>query len=737
MGPARPGRLQERQGLLVQPDGQLRRPRRLLAAIPLDRAIAAYVTDPAFLEFYRLTVGEYIEAWDKDGDGIPEHRPEYGYRGLGGYDEGPFSDQGLYGSDLIAAMARAFDSYAAGSAGTLGSRRGRRRRSFCARAGGPEEALRRRLVERGEGPVTPTAASRAAPSSTRTSIWNGVFPLYFGFVPAGPRRDSTLRRIVDAKPEGIEIESYLPEILYRYGQDEAAYARILALTDPAKERREYPEVPFAVVGRGRDRASWASGPTPRRGRSRRAPGSRPRRLGPSCAASRSSTASSTSVTTARLARRSPSARADTRLEGRLRGDVGHARRSTASPQTADHGDGRSRPAVSWVKVPMSAGSTVDRLAPSGARLDDAGTERVEWKIECDPSRTSEQERDNRPPNRDPLRRRIHSRLRSLLRTASFAAAPRPLASLGYAATAPMPPAAGRPRRPTPGPAASRGPSAATTSRGRRSTRSRCGRRRPSIPSSSTRSSAGPRTSASTRSGSSSTTSSGSRTRAGSCAGSSGSWRSPTATTSGRCSSSSTTAGTPSSPQGRSRRRARASTTRAGSNVRAPDLLESPGRWGILEAYTKGVVGFFREDRRVLAWDLYNEPGNSGLRFAIAAPAPERLRLGPRGRPEPAPDRRHLGRVEGPSGAQPVPGRAVGHHLVPLLPDAGRRGKADRGHEGPGPPGRLHRIHGPDGRQPLRGHPAALQGPRHRGHELGLRPGQDSDGLSVGFEGGRP
>ena len=79
-------------------------------------------------------------------------------------------------------------------------------------------------------------------------IWNGVFPLYFGFVPAGPRRDATLRRIRDAEPEGIEIESYLPEILYRYGEDEAAYARILALADPAKERREYPEVPFAVVG---------------------------------------------------------------------------------------------------------------------------------------------------------------------------------------------------------------------------------------------------------------------------------------------------------------------------------------------------------------------------------------------------------------------------------------------------------------------------------------------------------
>ena len=42
----------------------------------------------------------------------------------------------------------------------------------------------------------------------------------------------------------------------------------------------------------------------------------------------------------------------------------------------------------------------------------------------------------------------------------------------------------------------------------------------------------------------------------------------------------------------------------------PALLEDPSRWGILEAYTRGVIGFFREDRRVLAWDLYNEPGNS-------------------------------------------------------------------------------------------------------------------------------
>lgn len=57
-----------------------------------------------------------------------------------------------------------------------------------------------------------------------------------------------IRGILARKPEGIETESYLPEIFYCYGEDEAAYAEILALSDPAKKRREYPEVSFALVG---------------------------------------------------------------------------------------------------------------------------------------------------------------------------------------------------------------------------------------------------------------------------------------------------------------------------------------------------------------------------------------------------------------------------------------------------------------------------------------------------------
>lgn len=34
-------------------------------------------------------------------------------------------------------------------------------------------------------------------------------------------------------------------------------------------------------------------------------------------------------------------------------------------------------------------------------------------------------------------------------------------------------------------------------------------------------------------------------------------------------------------------------------------------WPVLEEYTKAVLNRFRDDRRIVLWDLYNEPGNSG------------------------------------------------------------------------------------------------------------------------------
>jgi hypothetical protein len=41
-------------------------------------------------------------------------------------------------------------------------------------------------------------------------------------------------------------------------------------------------------------------------------------------------------------------------------------------------------------------------------------------------------------------------------------------------------------------------------------------------------------------------------------------------------------------------------------------VENRGAWKALRAYVEAFVGGFGGDERIVAWDFYNEPGNSGL-----------------------------------------------------------------------------------------------------------------------------
>ena len=42
----------------------------------------------------------------------------------------------------------------------------------------------------------------------------------------------------------------------------------------------------------------------------------------------------------------------------------------------------------------------------------------------------------------------------------------------------------------------------------------------------------------------------------------------------------------------------------------PTMADDPSQWPVLERYVQSLIGAFGQDRRVLAWDIYNEPGNS-------------------------------------------------------------------------------------------------------------------------------
>ncbi len=41
-------------------------------------------------------------------------------------------------------------------------------------------------------------------------------------------------------------------------------------------------------------------------------------------------------------------------------------------------------------------------------------------------------------------------------------------------------------------------------------------------------------------------------------------------------------------------------------------VNDPNSWPPLEKYAKGVLSAFKDDERILMWDLYNEPGNEGM-----------------------------------------------------------------------------------------------------------------------------
>jgi hypothetical protein len=204
----------------------------------------AYVDEPVFLDFYRLSATAYIKAWDSDRDGVPDHRLAYGNRGLGSYDEGELSGRTAVGADLLAAQSRAFLSYAAilRLRGDLSAAA-----DFENRAAGLRATFRDKWWNPDFGAFAGLRL-QGGMLSDRGSFWQGVFSLYAGFIEPGPARQKALAGLLKRKAPNIEMESYLPEVYYRHGRDEAAYAEILKLSDPAKKRREYPEVPFALVG---------------------------------------------------------------------------------------------------------------------------------------------------------------------------------------------------------------------------------------------------------------------------------------------------------------------------------------------------------------------------------------------------------------------------------------------------------------------------------------------------------
>ena len=210
----------------------------------------SYRNDPRLQVFFRKTLTDYMTQWQLQPDTIltrpriANRRLKEGKfvdaRGIPSYSEGR-KDFNL-GVDLLAAEYRAI-------------------RSYQEIVASPAD---RQLAEK----LQKTAD--AIQHILETAAWSPEQGHFNGVIQQGSRGygsadtmvlnfdavqdEEHLRGALDyvANPAywktiNIEEESYTPLILFRYGRSDAAYQVLFDLSDPAKPRREYPEVSYSVV----------------------------------------------------------------------------------------------------------------------------------------------------------------------------------------------------------------------------------------------------------------------------------------------------------------------------------------------------------------------------------------------------------------------------------------------------------------------------------------------------------
>lgn len=201
-----------------------------------------YVREPDFLRFYRQSCEELVALWDKDGDGVTEHYPQQGRRGIASYNETDISVKA--GGDMIASQYAAYGCMA----------------EIC-RLNGDEQAaagylerqqaLKKQYLEKwsiGEGKGFYGALRMDGTFWKEYAETGNFLPIYFGMLDGEPQMREAIGQARENAPSNVECRSYYPQIFYRTGNYEEGMEWLLSLCDPGLARREYPEVSYAVVG---------------------------------------------------------------------------------------------------------------------------------------------------------------------------------------------------------------------------------------------------------------------------------------------------------------------------------------------------------------------------------------------------------------------------------------------------------------------------------------------------------
>lgn len=209
----------------------------------------SYRNDPAFQRFFRITMSDYIQAWQLAPDKILQ-RPRIANqrqaegrfvhsRGIPSYTEG--TKDFIFGTDLLASEYRAIRSF---------NEIANQSDKALAQKMQPEADAIQSLLERvgwseqGHHYFGTIHKDQSGSGSGDTLV------LYFGAAKDPAHIRGALDYVSSPtywKQINIEEESYVPLTLFRYGRNEAAYQILADISSPQKKRREYPEVSYAVI----------------------------------------------------------------------------------------------------------------------------------------------------------------------------------------------------------------------------------------------------------------------------------------------------------------------------------------------------------------------------------------------------------------------------------------------------------------------------------------------------------
>ena len=210
----------------------------------------AYRNDPRLQVFFQKTLTDYMTQWQLQPDTIltrpriANQRLEKGQfvdaRGIPSYSEGR-KDFNL-GVDLLAAEYRAIRSY----------------QEIATKPADKQLAANLQKTADAIQHILETTAWSRERGHFNAVIQQGVagygssdtMVLYYDAVKDQEHLRGALDYVANPaywKTINIEEESYVPLVLFRYGRGDMAYRVLLDLADPAKPRREYPEVSYAVV----------------------------------------------------------------------------------------------------------------------------------------------------------------------------------------------------------------------------------------------------------------------------------------------------------------------------------------------------------------------------------------------------------------------------------------------------------------------------------------------------------